>query len=85
MSKPVRRIISALLLGVVLYGAAIAWSGFGAIAESLGTFHWIAFAAAVGLATFNYLLRFLRWEIYLDILEVKIPRLDSLLDTVRKK
>jgi uncharacterized protein (TIRG00374 family) len=79
MNRLVRRIISALLLGVVLYGAAIAWSGFGAIAESLGEFHWIAFAAAVGLATINYVLRFVRWEIYLGILGVKIPRVDSLL------
>ncbi len=79
MTGATRKIVSAMLLGVLLYGAYIAYTGFSAIAESLGTFHWVAFFLAVCLATLNYLLRFLRWEIYLGILGIKIPKVDSLL------
>jgi uncharacterized protein (TIRG00374 family) len=78
MNGAAKRLISALLLGVLLYGAYIAYTGFSAIAESLQSFHWIAFAGAVALATLNYLLRFVRWEIYLKILGIRIPRADSL-------
>lgn len=78
MNGTVKRVIFALLLGVLLYGAYIAYTGFSEIAESLESFHWIAFAAAVALATLNYLLRFVRWEIYLRLLDIRIPRADSL-------
>jgi uncharacterized protein (TIRG00374 family) len=77
MNGTVKRVISALLLGVLLYGAYIAYTGFTEIAESLENFHWFAFAAAVALATLNYLLRFVRWEIYLRLLDIRIPRADS--------
>jgi uncharacterized protein (TIRG00374 family) len=79
MTAALRKIVSALLLGVLLYGAYIAYTGFHSIAESLGAFHWIAFVAAVGLASANYLLRFLRWEIYLRMLDIRVARSDSLL------
>lgn len=80
MNGQARKLIAALLLGVVLYGAAIAYTGFNAIKESLVSFHWIAFALAVGLASTNYVIRFLRWQYYLRLLDVRgVTRGDSLL------
>jgi uncharacterized protein (TIRG00374 family) len=80
MSRTARRIIGALLLGVVLYGAAIAYTGFRTIGESLETFEWWTFGAAVGLATANYLLRFVRFRYYLRLIEVRnVGAFDALL------
>ena len=79
MTGATRKLVSAMLLGVLLYGAFIAYTGFTTIAETLGSFHWIAFGLAIGLASLNYLLRFARWEIYLRILGIDIPRADSFL------
>jgi uncharacterized protein (TIRG00374 family) len=79
MTGATRKVVAALLLGVLLYGAYIAYTGFTSIAESLSSFHFSAFAFAVALASLNYLLRFLRWEIYLGILGIEIPKADSLL------
>jgi uncharacterized membrane protein YbhN (UPF0104 family) len=80
MNTQARRLISALLLGVLLYGAAIAYTGFRSIEESIGEFHWICFVIAVLLATTNYLVRFARWQYYLRLLNVRgVSSTDSLL------
>ena len=80
MSRTLRRIIAALLLGVVLYGSVIAYTGWRTIGKSLESFAWWTFAAAVGLATANYFLRFLRFRYYLGLIGVKnVAALDALL------
>lgn len=80
MGRTVRRILIALLLGVVLYGAFVLWAGYREISGSLARFNWLYFAAAIGLATGNYLLRFAKWEYYLARLGIRhVPKLDSLL------
>jgi uncharacterized protein (TIRG00374 family) len=73
-------LIAALLLGVALYGVAVAYTGFGEMRDSLDLFHWSAFAGAIALATLNYLLRFVRWDYYLKLLDVRgVGKGDSLL------
>ncbi len=80
MKKFVRRIVLAMLLGVLLYGAFVAYTGYRDIQASLSDFRWSAFALALILASGNYGLRFLKWEYYLARLEIRdIPKWDSLL------
>jgi glycosyltransferase 2 family protein len=80
MNGQARKLVSALLFGVLLYFAFAAYTGLPALRQSLGVFHWSAFAIAVGLASTNYLIRFLRWQYYLRLLDVRgVTRGDSLL------
>ncbi|HEX7668113.1 MAG TPA: lysylphosphatidylglycerol synthase transmembrane domain-containing protein [Polyangiaceae bacterium] len=80
MNRTTRRLIGALLLGVVLYGAAIAYTGFRTIKDSLETFEWWTFGAAIALATANYLLRFVRFRYYLRLIDVRhVGGVDTLL------
>ncbi|MBX3182100.1 MAG: flippase-like domain-containing protein [Polyangiaceae bacterium] len=80
MSRFLRRVLVALLLGVVVYGALVIYSGFAQVSASLRGFDWRMFAAALGLASLNYGLRFAKWEYYLARLEVRgVPKLESLL------
>jgi uncharacterized membrane protein YbhN (UPF0104 family) len=80
MKGNLRRLIFALLIGVAIYGAFVLYVGYREIDASLHTFHWSAFAAALGLATLNYLVRFLKWEYYLGLLGVRgVEKVDSLL------
>jgi uncharacterized protein (TIRG00374 family) len=80
MQSKIRRVLYVMLLGVAVYGAFAVWRGLGSMGETLGTFQWWAFAAACSLAFGNYVLRFLKWELYLAQLEVRgIPKLDSFL------
>jgi uncharacterized protein (TIRG00374 family) len=80
MKVNVRRIITAMLLGVFVYGGFAVYSGLGKLGEALGRFHFWAFGAACALAFGNYVLRFLKWEFYLARLEIRgVGKMDSFL------
>jgi uncharacterized protein (TIRG00374 family) len=73
-------LLGVVLLGVPVYAAFVLYAGFREIHQSLATFHWSAFVAALALSSTNYLLRYLKWEYYLGRLEIRgIGKLDSLL------
>lgn len=59
---------------VVIGGAAYAMVGdVHRVADRLGSFHWLAFGAAIALALGNYVVRFLRWALYLRWQDVTVP------------
>lgn len=75
-----RRLLLGVLLGVVLYGAALAYTGFRQVQGALAQFQWSAFAAAIALASLNYCLRFGKWQYYLRRLGVRgVPAGESAL------
>jgi uncharacterized protein (TIRG00374 family) len=72
-------LVGVLVFALVYSGFAV-YSGLGAIAGRLAEFQWLAFAAACGLALCNFLIRFIKWEYYLRLLDVRgVGKLDSLL------
>lgn len=74
------RVLTAMLLAVLLYGAFAVWRGVGKMGAELERFEWWTFGAACGLALANYLLRWLKWEFYLSRLGIRgVGRVDSLL------
>lgn len=80
MNSLVRRVLLVTLLGVVLYGLFVVYTGLNQIGSSLARFQGSAFAIAIGLACGNYLLRFGKWQYYLGRLGIAgIPLIDSLL------
>jgi glycosyltransferase 2 family protein len=80
MSRLLRRLLVAMILGVVVYAAFALYRGVHEIGTSLSRFSWSAFAIACALAFGNYLTRFLKWEYYLARLGIRgVPKLDSLL------
>ncbi|HEY8040624.1 MAG TPA: lysylphosphatidylglycerol synthase domain-containing protein, partial [Polyangiaceae bacterium] len=75
-----RRVLFAMLLGVVVYGAFAVWRDVHKVAAALARFEWWAFGAACALAFGNYMVRWLKWEFYLARLKIRgVGRLDSLL------
>jgi glycosyltransferase 2 family protein len=80
MKRTLRRLIYALLLAVLVYGAFVVVSGYDSIAGEMQRFAWWTFAAALGLASLNYGLRFLKWQYYLARLNVSgVGTFDSFL------
>lgn len=80
MTLDFRRILVVMLCGVVLYGIFAVYTGLQSIEKALTSFHWWTLLAALGLACFNYWLRFLKWQFYLGLLKIRGVRpLDSLL------
>lgn len=75
-----RQLLFGILLGVLLYGAVVVFTGYQQMRAVLGGFEWSAFAAALGLASTNYVFRFGKWQYYLRRLGVAhVPRVDSAL------
>lgn len=72
-----RRLFAGVLFGVVVYAAFALWADGPGIARSMKGFplRWIA--AACGLSTLNYCVRFLRWERYRAILGIRMPAIVS--------
>lgn len=80
MNVLLRRVMLVTLVGVVLYGAFVVYTGLHQMGATLARFHGVAFAMALGLASFNYGLRFGKWQYYLHRLGIRgIPVWDSLL------
>jgi uncharacterized protein (TIRG00374 family) len=80
MTRLLRRLLAAMILGVVVYAAFALYRGVHEIGESLAKFSWSAFVVACALAFGNYITRFFKWEFYLARLDIRgVPKLDSLL------
>jgi uncharacterized protein (TIRG00374 family) len=73
-----RALALAAVAGALFYVAFACYSGLPKVLASLRTYAWSTAACALGLAAFNYFLRYLKWELYLRRLGVRIPFVDSL-------
>jgi uncharacterized membrane protein YbhN (UPF0104 family) len=66
-------VLVAALVAVTVLGLGL-YADFGDLADALERFRWAFFPAALALTFLNYVLRFLRWEVYLARLDIRIPR-----------
>jgi len=74
-----RKLLFAMLAGVAVFGALVLYGDLRQLGMRLGDFRWGFFGVALALAATNYVVRFVRWEIYLRILGVSVPRVESAL------
>ncbi|MDB4964556.1 MAG: Integral rane protein [Myxococcales bacterium] len=72
-----RTLALAAAAGALFYVGFAAYSGFNKVVDALQHYAWATAAGALALAAINYLLRFLKWELYLRRLGVRIPLRDS--------
>ncbi|MEL6177578.1 MAG: lysylphosphatidylglycerol synthase transmembrane domain-containing protein [Myxococcota bacterium] len=68
-----RKIIYGVGIGVAVYAAVVLYADLGSLTHALGGFRWSAFALALLLSTGNYVLRFVKWEIFLRQLDIRVP------------
>jgi uncharacterized membrane protein YbhN (UPF0104 family) len=66
-------IAAAALAALVVLGLGL-YGDFGDLQHALGDFRWAWFPGALALTGLNYLVRFVRWEIYLRRLGIVVPR-----------
>jgi uncharacterized protein (TIRG00374 family) len=69
----VRRWIWVAIVVVIGIAAVVMIGDVTLLAERLGTFGWWAFFVALGLSLTNYVIRFLRWQLYLKWQKVSVP------------
>lgn len=73
-----RTLVLAAALGAALYVALAAWAGWLKVGDRLGHFAWWRVLVALGLASCNYLIRFVKWDFFLARLGIRVRRGRSL-------
>ncbi|GIV79162.1 MAG: TIGR00374 family protein [Litorilinea sp.] len=78
MSNDLRRkLLLSLVFGLLVYVALALYSDWHKLTAALTDFPWIWLPVAVGLTLVNYVGRLIKWQWYLSLLGVEIPRRDS--------
>ncbi|MEM7310545.1 MAG: lysylphosphatidylglycerol synthase transmembrane domain-containing protein [Planctomycetota bacterium] len=74
-----RRVLLGVLFGVVVYAGIVLWIDLDDFQAALRDFPPHMVVAACGLSFANYLIRFVKWERYLKLLSIALPRGTSFL------
>lgn len=74
-----RRAVVGALITTLAYAGWLMWVDLSALLASLEGYRWSAFGLALGLAFTNYVLRWVRWHLYLDRLNLRVGTWMSLL------
>jgi len=74
----VRRAVTLVAIGIVLYAAIAFFADAGKIAGALAVFWWPALPAAIALTLCNYGLRFAKWQYFLHVVDAEVPARPSL-------
>ena len=79
IAKLEHHLLIGIILGITIYVSFAIFSGLKEVQQSLSSFQWNYFIAALALALLNYFLRWFRWEVYLKELNISIPKKRSFL------
>lgn len=71
MSRYIRRALVGVVLGVLVYVAAVLYVDVGRVRAALQGYAWSMVLLALLLSSVNYLLRFWKWELCLSRLDVR--------------
>ena len=71
--KLIRQFLIWLVVGIAVYGIAVAYADFDKMQASLAKVGWLGWAVVLALSTLNILFRFGRWQLYLLSLGHKVP------------
>ena len=72
------KILLSIGIGALVFIGMSVYADFSRLLISFRAFAWGYLPAVLGLALLNYLLRFLKWDRYLSILNIRLARKDSL-------
>jgi uncharacterized protein (TIRG00374 family) len=72
-----KKILISLILAGVIYLVFTIYADYRNVILAFSRFSWILLPVVLMLSMMNYLTRFLKWDYYLNLLEVKIKKADS--------
>ncbi|MCP3999497.1 MAG: flippase-like domain-containing protein [Gammaproteobacteria bacterium] len=74
----IRQFLVCVVLSIVFYGVWVAYTGADEVWSSVLLLGLSGWGIILGLSLFNYLLRFIRWDLYLRRLGCNVPVLSNL-------
>ncbi len=75
----VRKVLIGTLLGALVFAGLSLYADVSSLRANLRAFDYRVFALALALATGNYALRYLRWQLYLRRIGIEVPHGESAL------
>ena len=73
MKKLLKKLMLGLVLGAGVYAALAIYLGVRELGQQLAAFRYWLFLPVLGLTFTNYLLRYLKWTLYLRVLGIRVP------------
>lgn len=77
LNKVKKKIFLSLALAGALYLGFTIYADFNQVVKAFSEFNWLLFPLLLILSFTNYIFRFLKWDYYLKILNIKIKKIDS--------
>jgi glycosyltransferase 2 family protein len=77
LKKVKKHILISIAAAGLLYLGFTIYADFNSVASAFKTFNWFLIPVLLSLSFLNYLTRYLKWDYYLSIINVKISKLDS--------
>ncbi len=74
-----QRLVVGIVLGVLLYAGMLLWADAGQVVRAVRQIPWWVIPGSCLLAFCNYCLRFLRWQRYLRLLDIRLDTGQSFL------
>lgn len=71
------KVVYSLALAALVYVGLSLWAGWGDLAVAAQQFNWWWMPVVLLLSCTNYLLRFVKWQYYLRVLNLAVPRRES--------
>ena len=78
-SKYKKKILLSVILGAVIFLAFSIYADFDNLLDAFVEFNWLWFPVLLVLAFGNYVLRFSKWQYYINVLDIKLPPKKSFL------
>jgi uncharacterized protein (TIRG00374 family) len=73
-----RKILISLALGLILYIALSIWADINSLLNALSVINLWLIPLILLLVLINYVIRFIKWDFYLEILNIDIQKIDSI-------
>ena len=77
LKKIKKKILISLAVGGLIYLLFTIYADYKNVAQAFEEFNWLLFPFLLLLSLLNYLTRYLKWDYYLNLINVKIKKIDS--------
>ena len=77
INKLKKKILISLAVGGLIYLLFTVYADYKDVAQAFEEFNWLLLPLLLFLSLLNYFVRFLKWDYYLNILHVKVKKIDS--------
>ncbi len=77
LNKLKKKILISLAIGGLVYLFFTIYADYKDVAQAFEKFNWLLLPFLLFLSLLNYFARFLKWDYYLNILHIKVKKIDS--------